>query len=296
MAQADRSLEIAVTAAVSDLDVASVPAPPAAVGPGRFEIVRCVGSGGMGIVHEAIDRERGGRVALKRLHDAQPESLARFKTEFHCLAARRHPNWVRAFELIEDEGNWFITMELVNGVDFLTWVRPFGVLDERRLRNALGQLVRAVAALHASGMVHRDIKSSNVLVTRSGRLVLLDFGLVAGVGSGSPGEIVGTPAYIAPEQAAAEPPHPAADWYSVGVLLYHALTGTLPFEGTASQMMRQKLVEDPVRPRDRVAGVADDLEQLCVALLSRDPAARPIGRELLALEPRVPFAAEARAA
>ncbi len=296
MAQADSSLEFAVTAAVSDLDVASVPAPPAAVAPGRFQIVRCVGTGGMGIVHEAIDRERGGRVALKRLHDTLPESLARFKAEFHCLAARRHPNWVRAFELLEDEGNWFIAMELVDGVDFLSWVRPSGALDERRLREALGQLLRAVAALHACGMVHRDIKSSNVLVTRSGRLVLLDFGLVAGVGSGSPGEIVGTPAYVAPEQLAAEPPHPAADWYSVGVLVYHALTGALPFAGTASQMMRRKAVEDPVRPRERVADVADDLEQLCVALLSRDPAARPGGRELLAWRPRVPLAAEARAA
>jgi serine/threonine protein kinase len=296
-----RSLELAVTAAASELELASAPTRtvggvgqrarpelPAPVAPRRFQIVRCLGYGGMGIVYEAIDRERGGRVALKRLRDAHPECLLRFKREFRCIAGRQHPNWVQAFELIEEDGHWFITMELVEGVDFLTWVltgagqRPF---NERRLRDGLRQLVRAVAALHDAGKVHRDVKPENVLVTRSGRVVLLDFGLVVDLYEDDfiCGESVGTPAYVAPEQMAAEPPDHAADWYSVGVLLYHALTGALPFAGTASQILSRKAAEDPMRPRERVAGVPDDLEQLCVALLARDPAARPSGRELLAL-------------
>ena len=296
-----RSLEFAVTAAASEFELASAPTRtvggvgqrarpelPAPVAPRRFQIVRCLGYGGMGIVYEAIDRERGGRVALKRLRDAHPECLLRFKREFRCLAGRQHPNWVQAFELIEEDGHWFITMELVEGVDFLTWVltgagqRPF---IERRLRDGLRQLVRAVAALHDAGKVHRDVKPSNVLVTRSGRVVLLDFGLVADLYEDDfiCAEGVGTPAYVAPEQMAAEPPDRAADWYSVGVVLYHALTGALPFAGTASQILRRKAAEDPMRPRERAAGVPDDLEQLCVALLARDPAARPSGRELLAV-------------
>jgi serine/threonine protein kinase len=239
----------------------------------------------MGIVYEAIDRDSGGRVALKRLLDTHPDYVLRFKREFQSLAGWQHPNCVHAFELIEEDGEWFIAMELVEGVDFLTWVLTSGKpFDEQRLRSGLRQLVGAVAALHDAGKVHRDIKPSNVLVTGSGRLVLVDFGLVADLSGddASHGESVGTPAYVAPEQMAAEPPHPAADWYSVGALLYHALTGSLPFAGTTSRILRRKADEDPRRPRERVAGVPADLEHLCVSLLARDPATRPSGRELLA--------------
>jgi eukaryotic-like serine/threonine-protein kinase len=260
---------------------------PAPVAPRRFQLVRCLGHGGMGIVYEAIHRECGCRVALKRLREVHPDSILRFKREFQCLAAGQHPNWVHAFELIEEDGHWFIAMELVEGVDFLTWVLAGGgqLFDERRLRDGLRQLVVAVAALHEAGKVHRDIKPSNMLVTRSNRLVLLDFGLVADLhgDDSSHRESVGTPAYVAPEQMAAEAPHPAADWYSVGALLYQLLTGALPFGGTTSHILWMKAGEDPIPPRERVVGVPDDLEQLCMSLLARDPAARPGGRELLAV-------------
>src|SRR5262245_64437067 len=112
------ALERAITAA--DGHDPALP-PPAA--PRRFEIVRCLGVGGMGIVYEAIDLERGGRVALKRLRHTHAEWIYRFKCEFRCLEGLSHPNWVRPLELIEEAGSWYFTMELVEGVDFSTWVR-----------------------------------------------------------------------------------------------------------------------------------------------------------------------------
>jgi len=148
---------------------------------GRFEILRPVGRGGMGVVYEALDRERGGRVALKTLQYASADGLLRFKNEFRALQDVQHPNLVRFGELIEDGGQWWLTMELVEGTPFVDHVRPGGRLDERRLRAALPQLAAALHALHAHRLVHRDVKPHNVLVSSAGRVVLLDFGLVAGV-------------------------------------------------------------------------------------------------------------------
>jgi serine/threonine protein kinase/tetratricopeptide (TPR) repeat protein len=161
-----------------------------------------------------------------------------------------------------------------------------------RLRAAMRQLAQAVSALHDAGKLHRDIKPSNVLVTAEGRVVVLDFGLVSNtveerrdaehtIG----GHVFGTPAYMSPEQANGEEVSEASDWYSVGAVLYEALTGQLPFDGSVLQILRQKDELEPLPPGELVEGVPDDLDALCVALLHRDPVRRP-GREqiLRALE------------
>lgn len=163
----------------------------------------------------------------------------------------------------------------------------FDEVDEGRLRNALGQLVCGLRALHEAGKVHRDVKPSNCLVTPEGRVVLLDFGLISDLAVAqrwnSPQEmLVGTVAYMAPEQAATQPVGPAADFYSVGVVLYEALTSTLPFTGHPSLVLHRKQSELPVPPRDLVPEVPADLDEMCMALLALDPAARPQADELLA--------------
>src|SRR5262249_10863101 len=186
------------------------------------------GEGGMGVVYEAFDDEREGVVALKTLRVIDAEARLRFKTEFRALQDIQHPNLVQLGELIEVEGKLFFTMELVQGVDFLSYVRkdagpqsasdwptatvdqPFPAVappprkpgfDEPRLRAALSQLARGLAALHAAGKVHRDIKPSNILVTDAGRVVLLDFGLVEDVaGQKRTSPLAGTAAFMAPEQ------------------------------------------------------------------------------------------------
>ncbi|HWO24605.1 MAG TPA: AAA family ATPase [Kofleriaceae bacterium] len=238
----------------------------------RFEIVRPLGRGGMGVVYEAIERARGARVALKTLQHVSADGLLRFKTEFRALQDVQHPNLVTFGELIEDGGRWWLTMELVEGAALLDHVRPGGRLDEGRLRAALAQLGAALHALHAHGLVHRDIKPHNVRVTPAGRVVLLDFGLVAGVAQ-SESNVVGTPAYMAPEQAMLEEVGPAADWYGVGALLYEALTGALPFEGAPLQVLLAKQHAAPRRPGE-LAPVPEDLEALCLQLLAVSPAPR----------------------
>src|SRR5262249_19214352 len=149
------------------------------------------------------------------------------------------------------------------------------------------QLATGVEALHQSGKLHRDIKPTNVLVTLEGRVVLLDFGLTADLErSGrhrSPDrQIVGTVAHMSPEQAAGLPIMTASDWCSVGVMLYEALTGRLPFTGSPQELIIAKRTQSPPSPSTLVAGLPDDLVRLALLLLDRDPARRPTGREIIA--------------
>lgn len=157
-------------------------------------------------------------------------------------------------------------------------------LSEDRLRHAMRQLVDAVDALHSLGCLHRDIKPSNVLVTRDGRLVLLDLGLVTWTHSAEASVeryVAGTAAYMSPEQAGARPLTEASDWYSVGVMLYEALVGSRPFRGTFDQIVSAKQVSAPPAPSRVVEGVPPDLEALCMDLLQQDPSARPDARSIL---------------
>lgn len=207
----------------------------------------------------------------------------RLKHEFHSLLDLHHPNLVSLGELVSQGNQWFFTMELVDGADFYAYVRP-DALDEARLRSALPQLARGLAARHAAGMVHRDVKPTNVMVDGEGRVVLLDFGLAANVSDRArAGEThaVGTAEYMAPEQAASKPVGPEADWYSVGVVLYEALTGKLPYQGSSLEVLMDKQRYEPPPPRAVSAGVPADLDALCVDLLRFDPSARPSGRDVL---------------
>ena len=156
-----------------------------------------------------------------------------------------------------------------------------------RLRSSLAQLASALDALHANDTLHRDIKPSNVMVDRSGRAVLLDFGLVTAIAdSSSTGDgeahILGTVTYMAPEQATTKALTPAADWYAVGVMLYHALSGQLPFSGPAVDVIHQKQTQDVPSLRSLNPSLPDDLIELADDLLQRDPAKRPPGAEILA--------------
>jgi hypothetical protein len=290
----------------------------------RYDVVRIIGKGGMGVVYEAIDHERRERIALKTLSNYDPQALYRFKNEFRTLADLRHPNLVRLHEFVmTDAGHAFFSMELVHGVDFQAYVlrpemrqaqspartnsptlRP-GVIrhsvdprgervaqatsspaDLTRLRGALLGLAEALHALHAGGKLHRDVKPSNVLVTPEGRVVLLDFGVAtertAPLHEGDEPEFVGTATYMAPEQAFGEALIPASDWYSVGVVLYEALVGRAPFVGAWTDVLLRKSTLDAPAPSTLIADVPPDLDELCCALLNRDPTLRPLGADVVA--------------
>jgi serine/threonine protein kinase len=298
-------------------DHPSPPVTPVSVPPQLegYEILDLIG-GNMGMVYRARHRQRNAVVALKTLPVLEPAALYRFKQEFLVIADITHRNLVNLYELVVNPQACFFTMELVEGVDFLTHVRPsghVGTVEGRtdpfaleapagelssptaasagmsrlrldRLRAALPQLVAGVCALHSAGVLHRDIKPSNVMVTPEGRVVVLDFGLATTLDAiGKPNStelhLVGTAAYMAPEQAEGQPVR-ASDWYSVGVMLYQALTGRLPFPGTAFQILASKRVCEPPPPRSINPEIPADLDTLCVSLTRMRPEDRPSGDEV----------------
>jgi eukaryotic-like serine/threonine-protein kinase len=159
--------------------------------------------------------------------------------------------------------------------------RARGLADVGLLRAALRQLALGVLAVHRAKKLHRDLKPSNVLCTHSGRVVILDFGLVAAPGPRRERRVVGTPAYMSPEQARGLALGPASDWYSVGVMLYEALTGELPIDGDVRTILESKQVLAAPDPRARAGGVPDDLAELCLALLDADPRVRATGATVL---------------
>jgi len=295
----------------------------------RFEIVRRLGAGGMGVVYLVHDHERSAEVALKTIPSLTPSSLYRFKQEFRALAGLSHPNLAALYELFVDEDqHWFFTMEYVDGSDFLEAVEPAhnssdrtsptrlrdtparaedlptAAIDENvptswnhapapserscdfdRLRAVLRQVAGGLLSLHAAGMLHRDIKPSNVMVGRDGRVVILDFGLVLemdGADELATDLLAGTVAFMSPEQAAGRQLTNATDWYSLGVMVYRALTGVLPHPGRYSgEVLLAKQSVDPIAPRELHPEVPADLNDLCLRLLERDPARRLTGAELL---------------
>jgi len=262
----------------------------------RYEIQRTLGQGAAGIVYEVRDRETGERLALKKLLRMDMKSVRRLKQEFRSLTRLHHPNLVKLYDLGRTDDAWFITMEHLQGVDLIRHVR--GETDVhgtmRRLRptnhnaaladleslcSVFLQLARGIRALHRAGMLHRDLKPSNVLVAQD-RVVILDFGLVRELGEYADTvtqeeAVAGTPAYMAPEQVQNSALGEAADWYAFGVMLYEALSGELPIDGSLYDLLHRKLESDP-RPIDQVvSGIPRTLAALCTALLRREPTARP---------------------
>src|SRR5262245_25688093 len=237
----------------------------------------------MGVVYEVHERVRDEVVALKTFLRTGAADLYQLKREFRSLADVTHPNLACLYELFVEDQRCFFTMELVRGVSFVEYVRAADRTHRfaDRLSPVLHQLIDGVAALHDRGKLHRDIKPSNVLVTSEGRVVILDFGLIAEllpVHAGDAGYVIGgTPAYMAPEEAAGAIPSAAGDWYGVGMTLYEALTGTVPFAGTLAELLHAKRTIDPPPPADVVPELPPRRNALCMGLLHRDPDQRLSG-------------------
>jgi tetratricopeptide (TPR) repeat protein len=368
--------------------------------PARFQFIRELGHGGMGVVYEVYDSERGMRVALKTVHKLEPDDIVRCKREFRALSRFNHPNVIHLYELVAEGDELCFTMEVVDGRHILSYVchdkaPPRGTVTQRassnwdvpaaealpdemtgerlgfisefvsegfpvqhagqtattlhvptlvieeiaaidaasaagqagagdqagdagdanetsetveaapvpgeaadsservalaervdleRMGATLGQLADALRALHAAGMVHCDLTPANVMVTHEGRVVVMDFGVVAALrrsaNLGALPTLAGTPSFIAPEQLRGAAPTAATDWYSFGVILYLLLTGRKPFAGPAFELHHVRPQKDPPPASQFTAGIPAELEALCLRLLARDPGQRPTGDEV----------------
>ena len=270
-----------------------------------YKVISELGRGGMGVVYRVYDEKLDRHVALKTLQRISPVGLQRFKQEFRSLADISHPNLAGPYDLLSDGKAWCFTMEILEAVDFLEYVwsefeklsrdksqrliaeaPPAGPRLSQailiRLYDAIKQLGLGLHALHEAGVLHRDIKPSNILVTKEGRVVLVDFGLASEIeGEGRPRGIQGTPEYMSPEQAGCKPMTPASDWYAVGVMLYELLTGRLPIEGKPLQIIFKKQSQEPIEPCKLEPTVPPQLNDLCMALLNRNAALRPNAFDVL---------------
>ncbi len=264
---------------------------------GRYRILRFIASGGVGEVYEAEDVESKQRVALKTVRrevSADPDIMERFRREVRYARRVDHPNVCRTFEIAEHtpsegEGSTtFLTMELLEGgtlEDLLSYMKR---LDPDQVLPMAEQMVAGLAAAHSAGIVHRDLKAGNVMLVRSNdpeysvRVVLTDFGLAhGGLGESDSqevssltrtGQIIGTPAYMAPEQLRGEKATEASDIYALGLLLYEMVTGARPFPGKNSFAAAvRRLEEDPAPPTDHLPALDSAWEKTILRCLARAP-------------------------
>jgi serine/threonine-protein kinase len=265
------------------------PAPPQLAGPprtlpcrfGAFELQEELGRGGMGVVYKAWDKELERHVALKMIlrgPSATASDLARFRSEAGSAAALNHPGIVPIFQISEHDGQPFFVMKLVEG-QTLTALVKHGPLPPRRAAALLRVIAEAVQHAHERGVVHRDLKPSNILVDAADQPLVTDFGLAKRVADGASltrtGAILGTPSYMAPEQAEGSGngnPGPAADVYSMGAMLYEMLTGRPPFlAATPLETLLLVRSEEPVRPMLLNPQLDLDLELICRKCLEKRP-------------------------
>ena len=259
---------------------------------GHYRIVRSLGRGGMGDVYAAEDSRLNRTVALKVLPSAtaaDPDRLKRFQREAQAVAALNHPNVVTIYSVEETNGVPFLTMELVDGATLDEMIPQRG-MDLARLLQLAIPLADAVGAAHDHGIVHRDLKPSNIMVARDGRVKVLDFGLaklrpepsshleasaVTIEKLTSAHTVLGTAAYMSPEQAEGRPVDQRSDMFSLGILLYHVATGKQPFAGDTPMSVLSAIIKDTPAPAATInPRISPDLERIIRRCLAKDPSRR----------------------
>ncbi len=249
----------------------------------RYEAITPIASGGMATVWRGWDHFIGRYVAIKALHPADqpaldPHAAARFRREAQAAAQIAHPNVVMIYDFIVERGQQFLIMEFVDGVNLKRFIADHGPLPVARALGITDQICAALAAAHARGLIHRDIKPQNILLTVDGRARLTDFGIVRladGDALTHSGIVLGTADYLAPEQARGDRLGPQTDIYSLGVVLFEMLTGTPPFTGAnpVSIAMRHATEALPTLA-SRNPHLPADLEALLRKAVEREPKRR----------------------
>jgi tetratricopeptide (TPR) repeat protein/tRNA A-37 threonylcarbamoyl transferase component Bud32 len=259
-------------------------------GPADYQLLGELGRGGMGIVYKARHRRLNRLVALKMIRaggSADDIQLARFKIEAEAIAALRHPHILLIYDIGEFNGSPYVALELLEGGSLADRLRRTP-LPPRQAAEWLVPLALAMDAAHRAGIVHRDLKSANVLFSAEGVPKITDFGLAKRLemdeGQTHTGQVMGTPSYMAPEQARGETKRvgPPADIYALGTILYEMLTGRPPFKGVSAMDTVKQVIElDPVAPSRVQYHVPRDLETICLKCLQKEPPKRyPTANEL----------------
>ena len=266
-------------------EAVTLPPRPSSAAPTRdwptipgYVLLSVLGRGGMGIVYKARQVKLNRLVALKMIlagSHAGEEDLARFRLEAEAVAAVQHANIVQIYEIGESEGRPFFSLEFVEGGSLADHLKETH-LKTRQAAQLVEVLARAMHVAHKRGLVHRDLKPANVLMTEDGTPKITDFGLAKKLdvekGQTRSGAIMGTPSYMAPEQAGGKKVGPAADTYALGAILYQLVTGRPPFQAdTPVDTVLQVISDDPVPPRTLRPRTPRDLETICLKCLQKEP-------------------------
>ncbi|MEW5804149.1 MAG: serine/threonine-protein kinase [bacterium] len=269
---------------------------PDGVGPGgRYCIRQELGRGAMGIVYRAHDCVLARDVAIKQIpvylsHDHQ--LIARFRQEARALARLCHPHIVQVYDFVQDGEQAWITMELVEGEELEKSLRESGPVSIGEAMEIGGQLAEALAYAHERGVIHRDFKPANVLLTQHRSVKITDFGLAKLAHSSiytQEGSVLGSPAYMSPEQAAGRGLDARSDIYALGVTLFKMLTGRLPFEGDAESVIAQKLTKGPPPLSALNEQIPEQLSCLVLQMLAKEPNKRPLSMDTVAEALRTSF-------
>jgi serine/threonine protein kinase len=250
----------------------------------RYECLHKIGEGGMACVYEARDRKLNRRVAVKILHEhmqSRGELRQRFIQEAHAVSKLRHTNILEIYDFSgESSPELWVVTELIDGVDLSRYVRDF---EDRRINQYVATfIVREIALAleesHTHGIIHRDIKPSNIMVTKNGRIKLMDFGIAKDIATSNLtqiGTFMGSPSYMSPEQIRGGKISDAADLYSLCILFYELVTGKVPFIGTQTTEILTKILEtDPVPPKNKVANLLPALNEFILRGLEKNPLSR----------------------
>lgn len=249
---------------------------------GRYQVLKELGRGGMGIVFQAHDKQLNEQVAIKILSpllSSDTEALERMKREVSAARRITHINIIRIHDISESKGLHFVSMEYFHGENLKEHVRRHSPLSPMQAFQIASQICDGVQAAHLQGVIHRDLKSQNVIINSANQIKIIDFGLAHTAqlqGMTATGLIMGTPEYMAPEQVAGKRVDERADIYSLGIILYELFTGRVPFTGdSAIAVGFKQMKEDPPPPREINPQIAPAVEAVILKALQKDPAVRP---------------------